>query len=290
MKIVRIIGGLGNQMFQYALALALKQQQENEEVKLDLSAFRGYNKHGGFHLAQCFGTTLPAATWQEVAQLAWYYPHYQLWRLGHRVLPVRKTMLKEPDNGAFLPEVLQRKGDAYYEGYWQDERYFSHYRPAILQAFTFPAFTNPRNLAVQQQINTTESVAIHVRRGDYLHDALFRNTCGLAYYQRAITCILQHVVHPVFYVFSDDMAWCRQHIQPLLQTNEAVFVDWNHGKACICDLHLMTLCRHHIIANSSFSWWGAWLSPHQAGWIIAPKQWYAHEEKVSPAAERWLKL
>ena len=96
MKIVRIIGGLGNQMFQYALALALKQQQKNEEVKLDLSAFRGYKKHGGFQLVQCFSTTLPAATWQEVAQLAWYYPHYQLWRIGHRVLPVRKTMLKEP--------------------------------------------------------------------------------------------------------------------------------------------------------------------------------------------------
>ena len=199
-------------------------------------------------------------------------------------------MLKEPESGAFLPEALQRKGDAYYEGYWQDERYFSHYRPAILQAFTFPAFTNPRNLAVQQQINTTESVAIHVRRGDYLHDALFRDTCGLTYYQRAIATILQHVVHPVFYLFSDDMAWCRQHIQPLLQTNEAVFIDWNSGSASICDLHLMTLCQHHIIANSSFSWWGAWLSPHQAGWIIAPKRWYAQDGKVSPAAESWFKL
>ena len=122
MKIVRIIGGLGNQMFQYALALALKQQQKNEEVKLDLSAFRGYKKHGGFQLVQCFGTTLPAATWQEVAQLAWYYPHYQLWRLGHRVLPVRKTMLKEPESGAFLSEVLRIKGDVYYEDYLQDER------------------------------------------------------------------------------------------------------------------------------------------------------------------------
>ena len=151
MKIVRINGGLGNQMFQYALALALKRRYGNEEVKLDLSAFRGYKKHGGFQLVQCFSTTLPAATWQEVAQLAWYYPHYQLWRIGHRVLPVRKAMLKEPESGAFLPEALQRKGDAYYEGYWQDERYFSHYRPAILQAFTFPAFTNPRNLAVQQR-------------------------------------------------------------------------------------------------------------------------------------------
>ena len=122
MMIMKLKGGLGNQMFQYALALALKRRYGNEELKLDLSAFRGYKKHGGFQLVQCFGTTLPAATWQEVAQLAWYYPHYQLWRIVHRVLPVRKTMLKEPDNGAFLPEALQRKGEAEEEGYWQEGR------------------------------------------------------------------------------------------------------------------------------------------------------------------------
>ena len=289
MKIVKIIGGLGNQMFQYALAIALKERWKDEEIKLDLHGFNGYHKHQGYQLDMLFGHRFEAATLTDVAQLAWPYPHYQLWRVGSRLLPKRRSMLCEPSKGLLPSDVLKQKGSLYYDGYWQDERYFKAIRPRIMAAFKFPDFTDRRNLETEKRLKASEAVSIHIRRGDYLDDVLFQGTCDIAYYQRAIARLCQ-LKTPVFCIFSNDMAWCKVHIEPLLHGKEILYVDWNRGKESYRDLQLMTLCRHHIIANSSFSWWGAWLSKADDGITIAPQHWYAHDAKPSPAAERWIKV
>ena len=120
MKIIKIIGGLGNQMFQYALAVALQKKWKDEEIKLDLHGFNGYHKHQGYQLDEIFGHRFKAASLKEVAQLAWPYPHYQLWRVGSRLLPKRKTMVCESADCRFQSDLLNFEGSLYYDGYWQD--------------------------------------------------------------------------------------------------------------------------------------------------------------------------
>ena len=116
MKIIKIIGGIGNQMFQYALAIALQKKWKNEEIKLDLHGFNGYHKHQGYQLDEIFGYRFNAASLIDVARLAWPYPHYQLWRVGSRMLPKRKTMVCEAADCHFQSDLLNLEGNLYYDG------------------------------------------------------------------------------------------------------------------------------------------------------------------------------
>ena len=290
MKIIKIIGGLGNQMFQYALAIALQQQYKDEEIRLDLNCFRGYNKHQGYLLDEIFGRRFRAASLQEVARLAWPYPHYQLWRVGSRVLPRRQTMVCEPADGSFSPDVLTLEGNRYYDGYWQDERYFKAYRKEIVEAFKFSPFVGDGNRHVENMLRNERFASLHVRRGDYLNDALYQNTCGIDYYQRAISQMNAMANPSCYFIFSDDIAWCKTHIEPLCEGHRPYYIDWNKGKEAYRDMQLMALCKYHIIANSSFSWWGAWLNDAEDGITIAPQQWYSRGNKPSPASESWIKV
>ena len=121
MKIVKILGGLGNQMFQFALYKSLQQRFPEERVLIDLHCFRGYGKHRGFEIDKVFGAEYEAASWREVARVGYPYPTFQLWRIGSRLLPVRKTMLKERPDLTLEPTALTREGSTYYDGYWQHE-------------------------------------------------------------------------------------------------------------------------------------------------------------------------
>ena len=132
--------------------------------------------------------------------------------------------------------------------------------------------------------------SLHVRRGDYLNDALYQNTCGIDYYQRAISQMNAMANPSCYFIFSDDIAWCKTHIEPLCEGHRPYYIDWNKGKEAYRDMQLMALCKYHIIANSSFSWWGAWLNDADDGITIAPQQWYSHGNKPSPAPESWIKV
>lgn len=290
MKIIKIIGGLGNQMFQYALAVVLQKKWKDEEIKLDLHGFNGYHKHQGYQLDEIFGHRFKAASLKEVAQLSWPYPHYQLWRVGSRLLPKRKTMVCESVDCRFQSDLLNLEGSLYYDGYWQDERYFKAFRTEIIETFKFTPLVGDSNRKVENMLKEGRFASLHVRRGDYLKEPLFQNTCDIAYYQRAISRLNQMADPYCYLIFSNDIAWCKTHIEPLCDGRRTHYVDWNHGKESYRDMQLMTFCKHHIIANSSFSWWGAWLSTANDGITIAPHQWYANDRKPSPAAEAWLKL
>ena len=290
MRIVKVIGGLGNQMFQYALSVALRQAFPEERVLLDLSCFRGYPKHFGFELPGIFNISYEEASWRDVARVAYPFPNFQTWRFGSRLLPTRKSTLLEKNDFTFEPTALTRPKDTYYDGYWQHEEYFRDIRPQILQAFCFPDFADERNQQAASRIAQTNSVGIHVRRGDYLTDPLFCGTGTLDYYTQAIRRMKELTRPELFVVFSNDIGWTQQNIAPIIGDVPILYADWNTGPQSFHDIHLMSLCRHNIIANSSFSWWGAWLNTNEDKQVIAPAYWMNVKNVCSPAADSWLKL
>ena len=290
MKIVKIIGGLGNQMFQYALAIALKKNFTDEEVKLDVHCFNGYTKHQGFEIDDVFGNQFELASYSDIAKVAYPYCNFQLWRIGNRILPNRRYMICEDIAFNIMPEVITSPNYKYYDGYWQHEEYFHDIKDDILAAFKFQEFKDKRNKALADRLTDINSVSIHIRRGDYINDKLFKGTCGIEYYQNAIDEINKRTVPKLFCIFSNDILWCKKNIEPLLNGKETIYVDWNTGSDNFRDMQLMTICKHCIIATSSFSWWGAWLNNNNDKIVIAPKIWYNTNKKVSPATNSWIKL
>lgn len=288
MKIVKIIGGLGNQMFQFALYEALRKQFPEERVLVDLHCFNGYHKHQGFEIPKVFDVSYEEANWKEVTKVAYPYPNYQSWRIGSRILPCRKTMLKENADYAFMPTALTRETDTYYDGYWQHEEYFLDIREDLLQTFRFPAFDDVQNKETATLLTTNNSCAIHVRRGDYVTDKLFRGICDIEYYRTAIQRVKDIANPNVFCIFSDDVAWCRNHLSDLFGQASTINIDWNRGDNSFRDMHLMSLCHHQIIANSSFSWWGAWLNMNKEKVVIAPQKWWNINGAHTPIANSWL--
>ena len=199
-------------------------------------------------------------------------------------------MLCEKSNFALEPEALKRYGDTYYDGYWQHEDYFKHIRQELLELFKFPAFTDERNLTIAQEIKATASCSIHIRRGDYLTDPLRKGTTGLEYVEAAIAKMKASAKPERWFVFSDDMAWTQAHLSEWLTDEQTCYVDWNQAEHSIDDMHLMSLCQHQIIANSSFSWWGAWLCTRENQTVIAPSKWMNMKDVCSPVPKRWKKI
>ena len=202
-------------------------------------------------------------------------------------------MLCEQPNFALEPDALTRENDTYYDGYWQHEDYFKAIRGELLKIYRFPAFEDERNRKLAQQLSETNSCSLHIRRGDYLTDPLRKGTTGTDYVVRAINRMQEMVKPDGWCLFSDDANWTREQIIPLLPESDITLVDWNNGEQSVNDMHLMSLCRHHIIANSSFSWWGAWLSwlsERQEKCVIAPDFWMTGRNVCSPAAEGWNKI
>jgi hypothetical protein len=158
-------------------------------------------------------------------------------------------------------------------GYFQNEAYFRAIEPIIRAGFRFKKPLAGHNARVAGEMASVLSVAIHIRRGDYVSNpANSLAVCDAAYYHRAIALMEQEVPNPQFFVFSDDMEWVRANI--CFGEHPCTFVDWNTGTDSYLDMQLMSLCRHNIISNSSFSWWGAWLNNHPQKMVIAPRQWF----------------
>lgn len=297
--IIKIMGGLGNQLFEYAMARRLALRR-NAELRLDLSPLT--DKKDSTHTPRHYGLGLfPALHGQPLAAAAatqlerTTQPAYRLYNKVRRLLGLTPAFLYIGEGGFFSPnqEVLAGGPPAqllYLEGYWQNEQYFADIAPLLRQELAFPAFTEARNQQVAQRMQHSPrpTVSLHVRRGDYAQFTAF-GMCSVEYYERALAYMQQHLSEPVFFVFSDDIAWARAHL-PLPATTE--FIDWNQGADSYRDMQLMSLCQHHIIANSSFSWWGAWLNSNPAKLVVCPTVWMAapivHTEQVVPAS--WVKL
>jgi hypothetical protein len=289
MKIVKILGGLGNQMFQYALACSLKAHQPKEEVKLDLHCFRGYHLHNGYELDKLFHPAFQAASLSEIIKVAYPYCSYNVWRVGSRILPRRKSMITENTKEAVNTSILSLKASAYYDGYWQSEEYFKDIRGDVLKAFTFPSF-DEKNKAYAEVILNSNSLSIHVRRGDFINHPLYKDICTLQYYQNAIKRISALTKIDHVFIFSNDIQWCKDNMSAYLRGIITTYIDWNKGAQSYNDIHLMSLCKHNIIANSSFSWWGAWLNKNPNKVVISPQTWDNSEAASNPICKDWIRI
>lgn len=288
MKIVRIIGGLGNQMFQYAFYLALKNRYEN--VKLDISAYeKEYKLHNGFELSNIFDLNFEIASKSEINKLK--YRNNLFGKIQKKILR-KKNEVNYVDT-LYHPEVLDIKEDAYYNGYWNSEYYFLDIEDLVKRSFEFKNGLNDLNKKILNSILKEESVSVHVRRGDYLESKINReiygNICTEEYYEKAIEIIKNKISNPKFYVFSNDIDWCKKNL--ILDNVE--YVDWNIGKESYIDMKLMSCCKHNIIANSSFSWWGAWLNKNPNKKVITPARFFnnvipSNMETFLP--KNWIKI
>lgn len=278
MKIVNVIGGLGNQMFQVAFALAIKWNSPDEDVLIDIQqfrhpfvkSFRGVNFcHNGYEVDNYFlKASLPIASALQVAKVSYYLPNYLLNRICRKILPQRKSEFKQFNSYIFNPKVFDIKEDCYFEGYWQHYKYYVGIRDNLIQAFQFP-IPNENNSKTADIIKLTASIGIHVRRGDYVNNRGFGGVCNLEYYLKALK-LVEITPETHFFIFSNDIEWCEENLRPLMKN--VTYVDWNQGKDSPWDMFLMSQCKQLIIANSSFSWWGAFLN-QQASKIVAPKTW-----------------
>lgn len=289
MKIVKILGGLGNQMFQYALACSIKANQPEEEVKLDLHCFRGYHLHNGYELNKIFHPSFQAAQLKEVIKVAYPYCNYNFWRIGSRLLPSKKSMITEDSRKAIDTSILSLNGSAYYDGYWQSEEYFKDIRDCILKEFSFPLFEE-KNKACAEAILNSNSLSIHVRRGDFINHPLYKGICTLQYYKNAIDKINSMTKIDHVFIFSNDIKWCQDNFSSLLNDKTTTYIDWNKGAQSYIDIHLMSLCKHNIIANSSFSWWGAWLNQNKDKIVVSPRIWDNSGSASNPICKTWTKI
>lgn len=265
MIIVRIIGGLGNQMFQYAAGRSLAASR-GTALELDTRDF-------AFYPLQPFGLSkLRIDTSVSIGQHSHEFPRWKRRVLARLPQGLSRAYYKERSL-AYDPAWERLGSHVYLDGYFQSERFFDKVAPILRREF-IPAMqsVHPRNMC-SERLAQEESVALHVRRGDYVSDRKTLAThgvCSIEYYRRALDLVRNSLKAPRFYLFSNDLEWSREN---LTLPSDVVCVDWNGG-APEWDLYLMSKCRHHVIANSSFSWWGAWLATHPEQLVVWPKPWF----------------
>ncbi len=291
MIIVCLKGGLGNQLFQYAFARNLA-HIHNTVLKLDISGF-GQSSERQYALAQ-FNIQENFATPQEIKSLTdpkqtaigkWFYSLFH----NHPKRAKNHIRVKSPH---FDPKLLKLPDNVYLDGYFQSEKYFINIADIIKDEFRVKNELNGKNKDIAEIMQNAQSVSIHIRRGDYIADfkaSQTHGTCGLDYYHRSIEKLSSKINQPYFFVFSDDIDWCRNNLKVKYPIN---YVDHNQPDKAYEDLRLMSFCRHHIIANSSFSWWGAWLAPNKDKIVFAPEKWFARDDINTEGTipDNWIKI
>ena len=276
MRLIKMTGGLGNQMFIYALYLQMKKRFSS--VQIDLSDMVHYKVHHGYEMNRIFN--LPKTEFcinqklKKVLEFLFF-----------------KTILERKQNGSLKAYTKNYTWPfIYFKGFYQSEKYFSEIKDEIRQAFTFNLnIANAQSLEMMKQIDADDkAVSLHIRRGDYLQPKHWESigcVCQLPYYQNALSELEKRIPNPSYYVFSDDIDWVKENI-PL---ENATYINWNKGEDSWQDMMLMSHCRNHIICNSTFSWWGAWLNPREDKVVIIPEKWFNHSEAPYIYPDGWIK-
>ncbi len=278
MRLIKITGGLGNQLFIYAFYVDMKRRYPN--TRLDISDMVHYNVHNGYEMNRVF--SLPKD------EFCIYQPLKKVMEFT-----LFKTIIERKQKGESLDPFTKKylNPNVYYKGFYQSERFFKESEEEVRRLFSFDmrmASNKSREMA-QRIDNDPNAVSIHIRRGDYLQPEHWKNTgsvCQLPYYLNAIEEIRGKIENPNFYIFSDDLEWVREN----LGLTNSTFVDWNRGEDSWQDMMLMSRCRHHVICNSTFSWWGAWLNPRKDKIVVVPERWFQHIETPYIYPEGWIKV
>lgn len=286
MIIGQIIGGLGNQMFQYSFYKYLSLLKKCD-LKLDISLFDSYKLHNGYELENVFKIIETKARQEEINIFKSKYLLF--FKIENKLLKKNFIFGKQhyKENKFSINQKIfdNLNTDFYIEGYFQTFKYIQELQPNLFEFQTH--LTESEKSLLQGNI-----VSIHIRGGDYVtnqsDNKLFGNICTSKYYHNAISYIKNHVENPIFLIFTND----KEYAKKLLASENFKIIDWNGSKNSFRDMYLMSQCRHNIIANSSFSWWGAWLNTNNSKIVVAPKKWFndssMNQKDIIPPT--WIKV
>lgn len=291
MIIIHVMGGLGNQLYQYAMYEKLKSM--GKTVKLDTYAYTTQNEDDKewrkLELEWLDGISYDACTGDE--RTLFLDNDMKLISRVRRKLFGRKNKTVREEK-MYMPELYDMD-DVYLYGYWACEKYYEDVIPLLQSKIYFPKSQDVRNQRCMEQMAKEESVSIHIRRTDYLSvadGARYMGICTDEYYEAAISYIRSHVQNPVFYIFSDDIEYVREHYA----SDDIRIVDWNTGKNSMYDMQLMSACKHNICANSTFSIWGARLNQNPDKLMIRPSRNDNYEtipmEQMKEYWKKWILL
>lgn len=289
MIIIEVMGGLGNQMQQYALYQKMKSL--GKEAKLDVSWFFDENKQKSVLAARSLELEwfdhLPMECCTEQEKRALLGKGGFFGKVKKKLLPGTDRHFQE--TGMYHPEIFELD-NAYLSGFWACEKYYADILPKLRELIVFPkqetGETARRNRDLMERMGKEISVSLHIRRGDYLdpeNAAMFGGICTDAYYEAAVRFIRERFPEAHFYVFSDDPDYAKERYRE----PDFTVVDWNTGKNSLFDMQLMSCCKHNICANSTFSFWGARLNPSKDKIMIRPAK---HKNGQNVGMERMQEL
>jgi hypothetical protein len=292
MIVVKLKGGLGNQLFQYAMARRIA-YREHSQLKLDLSEYQNHNLRK--YRLNNFNIISEVASPEEIALVKMPRggkTNSIKLRLIEKCRPYYKRHFIKESFFHFDPNILKISGDIYLEGYWQSEKYFIDIEHIIRQEITLKNDPDLLNEEIIKNMDNVQSVSVHVRRGDYILDSTinqFHGCCSVDYYHHAIDEMVRYIDQPSFFIFSDDPEWVQENLDI---DYPSTIIKHNRLTKDYEDLRLMSFCKHHIIANSTFSWWGAWLCAHKEKIVISPKKWFNKAELNTRdlIPESWLRI
>lgn len=281
MIIIQLKGGLGNQMFQYAFAIILA-KINSATLKLDKSFFDTFSKEQEFAPRNfelgIFENVYTQASSKEIIELTRLS---SINKIKKKLGFYNKSNIYLEPSLDFHLEALLIKVPVYIKGYFQSYKYFENQEDLIRETFSFPIeYLDDRNKALLSKLQSETTISIHIRRGDYVTNEKtqqFHGNCSLEYYSNAIALLASKTKVFTLVFFSDDSQWVKEQFKTLPYSK--FFVDYNINENSWIDMLLMSFCTHNVIANSSFSWWAAWLNMNPNKIVISPKNWYANLER-----------
>lgn len=308
MKVVAILGGLGSQMLKYAFYLSVK-ENSNEKCYIDTTPFYMQNMWNGYELNRIFGINAPDIvdlySEKEILNLKscgygyrkktietmkkmepqkniFYYIRgkKRKWSKFNNLLYTLNSVFLSKYNTEFIDEYdnkyLTIKDNVFFDEFnHTSDKYIKNIKYDLKKVFCFPEFQDKKNQEIKERMQQTEAVAVHVRRSDHLYDN--EELISSGYYKKSVKYIKEKVECPVFFIFSEDVTWCKENLDKIgiEETDSYYFIDWNKNENSYRDMQLMTYCKHNILAISSFSWWGYYLSKHESKIVCAPKGYWS---------------
>ena len=263
------MGGMGNQMFQYAFGVLL-----GPDTIYDISWFNEIKGNNNI-------------TQREYELDFWNVNPVLINKSRKRILGIFKRKINyETQTNVYNQKLLNAKRGIF-EGYFQVAEYYDSIREQLLKDFTPKNKPNSKNKKALNLICKTNSISIHIRRGDYVKLQHINGLCGLDYYAKAIEFMAKNTISPHFFIFSDDIQWVRDNLKTDFPCH---YIDFNHGRDSAWDMWLMANCKHNINANSSFSWWGAWLNKNPDKIVITPCKWFANNKQTDIIHKNWKRI
>ena len=289
MKIVKLQGGLGNQMFQYAFAKTVE-RETGEEVKIDLTS---YEKLNGDMIRKPrilnFRISLPVATKDDISQLCLFkHEGNSLTKAYSLKINVENILNRryffERNHSLCSPADMSKFN--YFDGYWQDWAMVDSVMTELEEDFTPAGTISGKGRRKLEHINSTDSVFVGVRRGDYLSHISHFGTFGQKYYDDAMKIVADKVANPVFFVFSDDINWVRENLD-FSAYNTVYITDTVDDFE---DYVLMSNCKHSIMTNSTYHWWAARRNEYPGKIVVAPEKWFADDSPINIVPPRWIRV